>query len=156
MNSNTYTVSFTEVAVTAQQDFFELIPADDKPLEVVGLFLGQSSDEGDAAAEMLKFKVSRGWTTSGSGGTEPTPRPTDPNDPAAGFTCEVNNTTVAKEGTEIVLHSDCFNVMAGEKLWLPDECTWKCSQGQTRLTVRLIETPTDSLTMSGTLYVKEY
>lgn len=150
-----YTVSFTEVEVTAQQDFFELIPADDKPLEVIGLFVGQSSDFGDAQAEMLRYKVSRGWTTSGSGGSEPTPRPTDANWAAAGFTSEVNNTTVAKEGTEIILHSDCFNAMAGEKLWLPEGAGWKCSQGQTRLTIRLIRTPTDALTMSGTVYVRE-
>jgi hypothetical protein len=139
--SSIYTVNFAKVAITAEQDLFELIPADDKPLEVIGLFLGQSTDFGDAQAELLSYKVSRGWTTTGSGGTEPTPRPTDPNFAASGFTSKVNNTVVAKEGSEIVLHASAFNVMAGEMLWLPEGSAWKCSQGQTRLT--------------GTVYVRE-
>lgn len=154
--SSIYTVEFAKVAVTAEQDLFELTPADDKPLEVIGFFCGQSSDYGDAQAEILPFKVSRGWTESGSGGSAPTPVPTDPNSAAAGFAAEVNNTTLAKTGTEFILHADTFNVMAGEKLFLPEGCGWKCSQGQTRLTVRLTAAPADSLTMSGTLYIREF
>lgn len=155
MADRAYSVSFTAVAVTAQQDFFEITPADDKPCKVVGLFLGQSSDAADAQDEQLAIRVIRGFTTSGSVGSAATPRPLNPSDTAAGFAAEVNNTTVATTGTTNDLHCDSFNVRAGYPLWIPDGLEWVVSQGQTSLVVRLITTPADSLTMSGTLYVVE-
>lgn len=156
MVGRTYTASFGGVAVTGAIDLFEITPADDKAIEVVGLFLSQNSDFGDAQDEILGFKISRGWTTGGSGGAAPTPTPMDGIDTAAGFAAETCNTTVAKEGTEVIAHQDSFNVRAGEKLWFPEGCGPHCSQGQTRLTVRLLVAPVDSLTMQGTIYVKEY
>ena len=68
MAGRIYTVEFEGTAVTAAVDFFELTPADDKPIEILGLFLSQSSDAGDAADELLRYRVIRGHTTSGSGG----------------------------------------------------------------------------------------
>jgi hypothetical protein len=150
-----YTVEFEAVAVTAQVDFFELTPADDKPVDILGLFLGQSSDTGDAAEEILRYRVIRGHTTSGSGGAAPTPTPLRATSSAAGFTAETCNTTIASAGTTTNLHSGTFNVRAGEQLWLPDGCEWSAGQGNTTLVVRLMAAPADSLTMSGTLYVRE-
>jgi hypothetical protein len=150
-----YTVEFEAVAVTAQVDFFELTPADDKPVEIIGLFLSQSSDVGDAAEEILRYRVIRGHTSGGSGGAAPTPRPVDRSDAAAGFAAETNNTTIASSGTTVNLHSDTFNVRTGLQLWLPDGCEWSASQGDTTMVVRLMAAPADSLTMSGTLYVRE-
>lgn len=149
-----YTVEFENVAVTASQDFFEITAADDKPCKVLGLFLGQSSDVGDAAEEILRYRVIRGHTSSGSGGSAPTPSPLLPGQAAASFTSEVNNTTIASAGTAVNLHSDTFNIRAGEKLWLPEGCEWWVSQASL-LVIRLLSTPTDSLSMSGTLYVAE-
>lgn len=150
-----YTVSFSAVAVTAAVDLFELTPADDKPIEVIGLFVGQSSDAGDAAAELLPYSVIRGHTTSGSGGSAATARPMNRSDTAAGLAAETCNTTAASSGTTVTLHADTFHVSAGEKLWLPEGCEWGASQGDTTLVVRLMAAPADSLTMSGTIYVRE-
>jgi hypothetical protein len=150
-----YTVSFSATAVTAQVDLFELRPADDKPLEVIGLFIGQSSDFGDAQAELLAYTVIRGFTTSGSGGSTPTPAPLNRSDTAAGFSAETLNTTLATTGTTATLHADTFHVSAGEKLWLPEGCEWEASQADTSMVVRLAAAPADSLTMSGTIYVRE-
>lgn len=150
-----YTVSFTAVAVTAQQDFFDVAPATNKPVAICGLFLGQSSDAGDTEDEMLSYIVVRGNATVGSVGTSATPAVVNPNDTAAGMTARVNDTTIASTGTAVTLHADNFNVRAGEKLWLPPECVWYCTAGETRICVRLNKTPADSLTMSGTLYVAE-
>ncbi len=150
-----YTVAFSAVAVTVAVDLFELTPADDKPLEVIGMFVGQSSDVGDAAAEILGYTVLRGHTTSGSGGTATTPRPLNRSDTAAGFTAETCNTTAASAGTAVTLHADTFHIASGEKLWLPEGCEWEASQADTTLVVRLAAAPADSLTMSGTLYVRE-
>lgn len=149
-----YTVEFNAVAVTAAQDLFEITPADDKPCEVYGLFVSQYSDAGDAQDELLSLRVIRGFTTSGSGGSAPTPRPLDRSGAASGFTAETNNTTVATTGTTNNLHSDAFNVRAGCQLWLPEGSEWACSQADTTLVVR-ITAPVDSLTMNGTLYVRE-
>ncbi len=150
-----YTVDFEAVAVTTQVDFFELSPADDKPVEIIGLFLAQSSDVGDAAEELLRYRVIRGHTTGGSGGAAPTPAPLGRSNSAAGFAAETNNTTLATVGTVANLHSGVFNVRVGEALWLPEGCEWGASQTDTTILVRLMAAPTDSLTMSGTLYVRE-
>jgi FAD/FMN-containing dehydrogenase len=149
-----YTVEFEATAVTAAVDFFEIDAAAEKPVEIVGLFLSQSSDVGDAADEMLRYRVIRGHTTSGSGGSAPTPRPVQVTDAAAGFAAETLNTTIASAGTGVNLHSDAFNIRTGLGLWLPEGCEWDTS-GASLLVVRLMAAPTDSLTMSGTLYVRE-
>lgn len=150
-----YTVSFSAVAITAAVDVFELTPADDKPIEILGFFWGQSSDFGDAQAEQIPYKVIRGHTTSGSGGGTATPRPLNRSGAAAGFTAETNNTTAASAGSPVDLHADVINVQAGEKLWLPEGCEWEASQGDTTLVIRLMGAPADSLTASCTLYVRE-
>lgn len=150
-----YTVEFEAVTVSAQVDFFELTPADDKPVEVVGIFLGQSSDVGDAASEILRWRVIRGHTTGGSGGAAPTPRPLNRSGVAAGFAAETCNTTIASVGSPVNLHSDVFHVATGLQLWLPETCEWEASQADTTIVVRLMAAPADALTMSGTLYVRE-
>lgn len=155
MAARVYTVSFTEIAVTAAVDVFEITPADDKPIEIIGLFLSQSSDFGDAQAEVIPYRVIRGHTTSGSGGAAPTPRPLDRTGPAAGFTAETNNTTAASSGTTHDLHCAAFNLAVGENLWLPEGCEWEASQADTTLVVRLASAPVDSIDLSGTLYVRE-
>lgn len=150
-----YTVEFDNVAVTTAVDFFEITPGDDKPIEVYGLFIQQTSDFGDAQAEMLRWRVIRGHTTSGSGGSAPTPRPLNRSGVAAGFAAETCNTTIASVGTPINLHSDGFHIASGIGLWLPEGSEWEASQADTTLVVRLLSTPADALTFSGTLYVRE-
>lgn len=153
-----YTAVFDNVAITAGQDFFEITPAANKPVKVYGLFIGQSSDVGDAEEEIVRYSFIRGYTTSGSGGTTPTPRPnTSSSDTAAGAVVEVNNTTAATGGTPHTLHADTFNVRTGLQLWLPEgaEHYVSAATGSVRLCIRLLAAPTDSLTTSGTVYFEE-
>jgi len=151
-----YSVSFEAVAVTAAQDFFEISPADDKPVLVHGLYLSQASDVGDAADEMLRIKILRGHTTSGSGGSAPTPAPLQSSaGTAAGFAAEVNNTTIASAGTAVDLHAEAFNIRAGLQYIPTPEARPGASQANTTLIVRLMAAPADSLTMSGTLILEE-
>ena len=149
-----YAIPFTKIAVTTAQDLFELVPAD-KPVEVFGLFISQSSDFGDAQSELLPYKVIRGHTVAGTGGTAWTKRVLDPGDSAAAFTAATNRTAAASAGTEEILHAHAFNVMGGENLWLPEGGGWKLTSAQSRLVVRLATAPVDELIMSGTLYVRE-
>lgn len=155
MPGRMYTVQFSAVAATVAQDFFEFSPADDKPIELCGLVIAQTSDLGDAAEEILQYSVVRGHATSGSGGSVPTPQPLMATTSAAGFAAEVNNTTIASTGTPVTLHNDAFNIRSGLVFWWPDGFEPGASQGNTTLVVRLLSTPADSLTISGTAYVRE-
>jgi hypothetical protein len=155
MSERAYSVEFENVSVTAAQDFFEVTPADDKPVRVAGLFLSQSSDVGDAAEEMLRIRIIRGHTTGGSGGAAPTARPMDRSATAAGFAAETNNTTIASAGTGVNLYSDAFNIRSGLQLWFPPECMPEVSQGDVTIVVRLMAAPADALSMSGTLFLLE-
>lgn len=158
MQGRVYAVTFENVTVSAAQDLFEISPADDKPVELVGLFLsnvGGTADAGDAQEEFLRLNVIRGYTASGSGGSAPTPTPLGPNDTASGFAAEVNNTTVANTGTAVNCHTDGFNIRTGYQLWWPPEARPAASQANTTIVVRLVGAPADAVAMSGTLYVRE-
>lgn len=154
MQGRVYAVTFSAVAVSVAQDLFEITPADDKPVEIVGIELGQSSDAADAQDELLQISIIRGYTASGSGGSAPTPAPMNPNNTAAGFAAEVNNTTVATTGTAVTLQTGCWNVRAGYINWFPEGMRPSASQANTTLLVRQTA-PADAITMSGTLYVRE-
>lgn len=150
-----YAVTFTAVAVTATQDLFMIAPAANKPVAIHELILGQSSDVGDAAEEILRVQIIRGHTTVGSGGSSVTPAPMLAADTAAGFTARVNDTTIASAGTTTVHYAEPFNIRAGlDKIWTPETRPY-CTNGETRIVVRLMASPADELTMSGTLYVEE-
>ncbi len=150
-----YSVNFENMAVTKAQDFFEISPTDDKPVRLLGLFLSQSTETGDAAEEMMRVEVVRGHSTGGSGGSAQTPVPIDPADTAAGFAAEVNNTTIASAGTGLILHSEAFNVRSGLTMFWTPETAPKANQGNTTIVVRLMANPADSVTLNGTLYVEE-
>jgi hypothetical protein len=152
-----YTVTFTEVTVTSaggNTDLFEIVPADDRPLELVAVFLGQKSEAGDAADEMLTITVITDLTVS-SNGTATTPRPLDPRDGAAGFTAEINGPTEANTGTAITMVADSFNVRGGLQWIFPEAMRPKVDQADTAMYVRLHSAAADDITMSGTAWVRE-
>lgn len=152
-----YTVEFDNVSVSAIQDLFAVVPAAQKPIELVGLCLAQSSDVGDSEEEILRWRVIRGHTTAGSGGSAPTVRPLAEFAASAGFTARTNDTTIASAGTAVNLHSDAFNIRVGLQFWWPEDARPDCSvaTANNRLVVRLLAAPADAITMSGTLYVHE-
>jgi len=146
-----YSVTFEEVAVTSVRDLFEIVAPSDAAVVVHGLVVSQSSDAGDSQSEQLNLLIHRG-STSGTGGTTPTATPLAVGDAAFGGTVEVNNTTQGTEGT--IVHSEAFNVMAGCQIWWTPE-TRPVISPSARLIVELQTAPSDSLTMSGTLYFEE-
>lgn len=154
-----YTVEFeaqTIAAASGDYDLFEITPATNKPIELVALELGQSTELGDAAEEQLRLRIIRGHATSGNG-TATTPRPVSPNDSAAGFTAETVGSTIASTGTAINLLSTTFNVRSGYQ-WgpVPNGMGIWCSAGETTIVVRLMAAVADDLTMSGSLTLIEY
>lgn len=153
----TYTVVFdqqTIAAASGDYDLFEIVPVDDRPVELVALFLGNKSEVGDAQDEMLAYAIITDNTTT-SNGTATTPRPLDPRDGAAGFTAETVGSTIASGGTAITAHADTFNVRGGLQLILPEMMRPKVDQGDTALYVRLTAAVADDLTLSGTAYLRE-
>ena len=149
-----YAVTFENVAVTAGQDFFEILPATQKPVAIHACFLSQSTELRDVEEEQLRIKIIRGHTTSGSGGSSATARPLSPADTAAGATCEINNTTIASAGTAVDLHAETFNVRTGW-VYLPTPEMRPVSVNNAIIVVRLMAAPEDSVTMSGTIIFEE-
>jgi hypothetical protein len=152
-----YACCFENVVVTAAQDFFDIAPADDKPVVLHGCWLSQSTEVGDAQEEFLRIKIIRGFATVGSGVGTFTPVPLNSIDAAAGFTCRINDTTpaVVGGGTTDLLWAESFNERSGW-IWLPTpDMQPICTQVQTRIVVTMLSTPADSVTMNGTLVVEE-
>ncbi len=156
--SRVYTVEFENVTITAANgdvDLFELRPADDKPIKVIAMFLGQHTEIADAEEEQLRLRVIRGNTVSGSGGTTPTPIALVPSDATAGFGADAVNPTIATSGTEVVLHSDTWNVRIPSNPPLTPEMYWHTNETAGFIVVRLMQAVGDDIDMSGTIYVEE-
>jgi hypothetical protein len=147
------------IAVTnagGDADLVELDAATDKPCELFGIKIMVTSELQEAQEEWLRCQVIRGHTTSGSTpASTPTPRPASETDAAAGFTCEIYNTTIASAGTAVNLDSFAVNVRAGYEIFLPEYCGYTFS-GSNLLVVRLMAGPADDLNMNMTFFVREF
>jgi hypothetical protein len=151
-----YTAVFQAVAVTAAQDLFTIITSSTAAVVVHAIYIGQSSDFGDAQDELLRIALKRGMTSNGSGGGTYTPVPLVPTDAAFGGTCRINDTTASSGGTIVVLDEQCFNVRSGY-VFVPTPEMRSVVQASTggRFAVNLVAAPADSLTVSGTIYFEE-
>ena len=152
-----YSIPFEAVAVSAAQDLWEVLAASGKNFTLHEIVVGQSSDAGDTAAEMLGISIKR-WIggTSGSGGGTVTPAKHDTNDAAAGATAEINNTTqaVAGGGSLTTVRSECFNIQGGyQYLPAPEQRITFLAAERCVVSVTL---PADALTMSGTMVIEEH
>jgi hypothetical protein len=149
-----YFVHFDQVAVTAAQDFFELNPGSAKPIVIEDGELSQSTELGDAAEEQLVLRWRRGNTTSGSGGTAPTPTKKNSSFAASTFTAEVNNTTKATAGSPDTLCPTTWNLRS-EKRFAPLPQGVIEVPGGVRICLELVSAPADSVTISGWLLIRE-
>ena len=146
-----YAAVFEEVAVTAIQDLFELVAPADAAVIIHSVTITQSSDAGDAQAEMLPILIHRG-TASGSGGSSVTPSPLAVGDAAFGGTVEANNTTQSAEGTFV--HAEAFNIQIGF-YYLPTPESRPVVSPSGLFIVELQSAPSDSLTVNGTIVFEE-
>lgn len=153
-NGRVYTVQFNGVAVTAQQDLFEINAPSDAVVELLEFHLSQTSEVGDTQEEGLSILLKSGQTTSGSGGSAPTAVPQSLGDAAFGGTVEVNNTTKASGGTIVTHGAWAWNVRVPFDVIYTPETTKILSPGA-RMTVELATTPADSITMNGYAVFKE-
>jgi len=150
-----YTGQFNGVAVTAQQDLFELTAPSDCVVLIHWIELSQTTEFGDAQEEELLILIKRGvGTTSGSGGSAPTPAKLESGFAAAGSSLEVNNTTKMTGGTITTITPGSWNIRQ-ERLWVYTPEVRIVLSPSERLTVELATTPADSITMNGEMKFEE-
>lgn len=149
-----YTVTFSSVAVTAQQDLIAYVSPSTAITIIHGVEITQSTDVGDAQAEGLAILHKRGATTVGSGGATYTPGALEGGTTAAGGTARTNDTTKSTGGTIVTLHSSNW-IIQSPYIFLPTPEMRHVLPPSTRYAVELATTPADSITMSGTLYLEE-
>lgn len=155
-----YAVTFSNVSVSAQQDFFYLKPAADKVCIVHSVNLsnvGGAADAGDAQEELWRVEVIYlpATVTVGSGGGAFTPLPLLVNNAAAGATARINDTTPATtSGSSSIRHADGMNIRI-PYVYLPAPEQRMVVANAAALVVRLVSTPADAVTMNGTLIFEE-
>lgn len=153
-----YVATFADVAVSAEQDLLEIVAPADRVIEIREIVFGQSSDEGDAAAELLPVRLMRGHTSSGNGtAITPAPYAHAPGSAASGATVERNAATLASGGSPVTLRSETFNVAAGYRYYpAPDaKNDERIRIGPSQRFVVRMGAPADELTMSGTILYDE-
>lgn len=144
-----FSVSFTEVAVTAQQDLFQ-VEALVVPVIIHAVYLSQTSDVGDAAAENLSILIRRVTDAVTNDLAEVK---LDGGSAAANADLAINETTELVTGAETI-HSEAWNI-AMPFVFLPPPELRPYIKIDEVIVVNLNTTPADSITMSGTLYFEE-
>ena len=144
-----YSVSFTDVAVTAAQDFFQL-EANVVPVIIHAVYISQNTDYGDSEAEGLTIRIRRVTDALTNVTAEVQ---ADEGDAAADADLNVNDTTALTTGAE-TFHVEAWNIQMPWIYVPPPELRLKVPVGEA-MTVNLVSAPTDSLTCSGTMYFEE-
>ena len=155
--SRSYEIPMPAVSITAVQDLWDIVPATNLPIKILGIILSQITRHGDAQEEMLGWSIHRGLATVGSGGTSATIARVDQSDAAASLTARLNDTTqaVVGGGSDVVLWRDQFNVRQGIYILKPPKMQWVCGAGETRLVISLDTAPSVSMSFRGTVTVQE-
>lgn len=148
-----YTGTLTQAGGNA--DLLYVAPADDKPVTLFKMRLGQTSEVQDAGEENLLLSVCRltGTVTAGSGGSAVTPVGADSAAPAAGFTARCNDSTVAT-GTLTVIEYIVWNVRANPTEIFFEKEDLQVKQGEA-LVVRCDSTVNDDMTIAVTFLLHE-
>lgn len=150
-----FTGAFAGVATDGAQDLWELNVHASTRVLVREIRIGQYSDAGDAAAEILGVQLITGHADSGTGGQAVTPKniSTISGAPSAVSTLERSNTTIAANGTAVTHIADTFNIQAGWWYYPPEDERLILEAG-TRLVVRITD-PADELTVNSTILFEE-
>lgn len=143
-----YSFSFSNITVgTANQDLFQF-EALVTPLTLLGVFLSQHGDVGDAEAENLLIKIQR-VTDAVANVTVEVKQ--DEADPALSANLNVNQTTELITGVSI-WHNEDWNI-AQPFMYLPIPRLRPIVKIGEAMVVNLDTVTNDSLIMSGTCYL---
>jgi hypothetical protein len=151
-----YGANFSAQAVTTATDIFEITPAADRAVVIYGLTMCQTTDLGDSAEEVLCIGIYRDCT-AGSGGTANTEYIYNHHSGGAAATAATRSLGTASTGGTLI-DIIGWNIRV-PLMWIPiPEMRPKFSniaaEGPVS-TFRLIGAPTDSVTISATLYWAE-
>lgn len=153
-----YSVPFGPTAVTTAVDIAEVLAQTDVPVRIHGWHLGQNTELGDAAEEILNIKTIRGvgTVTSGSGGAAGVETPVDDLDAAAVTIVEVLNTTQMLVGTGTLepLEDFYWNVRVPWDFYYTPETRPRVNPDD-RWVLELSDVPADSITLGGVLWFEE-
>lgn len=149
----------TVTAAGTDTDLWELTPADDVPVLIRMIRLGQITEVKDAEEEGLRISVKRllATVTSGSGGSAGAPEDLLKANQSPSFSSETNNATVATTSgtTEVLDEIGWINRQTPLEIWYPDErFTPRAQQGEV-LVVRMETTLNDDMTFVGSVIVEE-
>jgi len=142
-----YTVDFLEVAVSAQQDLFQ-IEANTIPVIIHAIYISQSSDVGDASAAAISIKISR---VTDAVTDDVAAVQLDQGDATQLADLAINETSQLTTGLED-LHSEVWNI-ALPFIWMPPPEMRIVVDVANAVVVNM--NTTDTLTMSGTMYFEE-
>lgn len=150
-----YAATFSGQAETAQVDFWSLLPAVDKPVEIHYVSITQLLEIGDAAEEQLLVIVKTGNTTVGSGGNAEAGTPIRSlNDVADAAIVRSMDTTKATAGTVRIHAEEHMNVRTGFYYYpVPEDRPM--IENNEHFVVELATTPLDSITFAGTIWYAE-
>jgi len=152
-----YDATFPSIAVTALQDFFEILAPADAIIIIHGFEIFQTSDTGDSEEEILEFETVRGLgATTGSGGATITPNPTMEGYAASGTVTKRNNTTRLTAGGGSLKTLEKFgwnNRIPLQQIWTPE--TRPVISAGDFWTLSLPVGPNDELSVVGKLTFEE-
>ncbi|KKL92827.1 hypothetical protein LCGC14_1880830 [marine sediment metagenome] len=142
-----YSVQFSEVSVSAQQDLFQ-IEALVVPAIIHAIYVSQSSDVGDASAAMVSLRINR---VTDAVTDDLAVVQLDKGDATQNADVAINETVELVTGIEVI-HSEVWNI-ALPFIWLPTPEMRIVVEVGNVVVVNM--NTTDALTMSGTLYFEE-
>jgi len=152
-----YDAIFPSIAVTALQDFFEILAPADAVIIVHGWEIFQTSDVGDAEEEILELETVRGLgATTGSGGATIIPQPNMRGYAVSGTTTKRNNTTrlTAGGGSLEILEKFGWNIRIPlEKIYTPE--SRPVVSASDFWTLALPSAPNDELSVIGKVTFEE-
>ena len=148
-----YSASFSAIAVTTATDLFELTCAADRPHEIMGWTIYQTTDLGDAQEEVLTLTVERG-VTAGSGGASATIVDYGGRGESTSDATVNRTVSTAHTGGTVILRKG-WNIRIPEEFWLPPELYiyYDAATDPTTLTTTA---PADSITVSGSIIWREF
>jgi len=157
-----YTASFSAYAATKAQDVFQITAPSTNRIRIREIRIGQYTDFGDAAAEILSVTVLRGGLGDGSNagdtGIDPVAihgwKSVTSVAPKSSL-LRINDTGISGDtgSNAVTVLSDVMNIAAGWWYYPPEEEMLILDRGQ-RLVVRL-SAPADSVTMNGTMVYED-
>lgn len=148
-----YSVRFEQVSVSVAQALFTIGAPANVRLRLREVRVGQTSDVGDAASEILSVRLIRNATALATeGGHVVVPQNLQPWARASVATVKANVTAFATAGGKCLL-ADTMNIAAGWWYYPPDcEKIWIADSGNLQI---CISAPADALTMNGTAIFEE-